>query len=115
MSWNVYALLQADAAVTGIVADRIYPIAAPEGVTAPYIVYTRISSAPTADLSGATRAEGHRVQVDVYAATFADVHTLADAAQAALADAGMPLGVNLDTQDQDTGLYRVSFDQSLWS
>lgn len=115
MDWNIFALLQANAAVTGIVGDRVYPIVAPEGTAAPYIIYTRISSAPTVDLSGATRAEDHRVQVDVYADTFAGVHTLADAAQAALADAGMPLGVNLDTQDQDTGLFRVSFDQSIWS
>lgn len=115
MGWNIYALLRANAAVTGVVADRIYPIAAPAGVVTPYIIYTRISSAPSADLSGAVRAADHRVQVDVYADTFADVHALADAAQAALNDAGMPLGVNLDTQDQETGLYRVSFDQSIWS
>lgn len=115
MDWNIYALLRANAAVTDIVADRIYPVIAPQGGAAPYIVYTRISSAPNADLSGATDAENHRVQVDVYADTFADVHALADAAQVALNDAGMPLGVNLDTQDQDTGLYRISFDQSIWS
>lgn len=117
MSLNppIYALLQADATVTGLVGDRVYPSGdAPETVASPYVVWSVVASVPEPLLDGAPPTDQYRVQVDCWATARAAAHATATAVRDALEQAGYLLGVNLDERDPDTKEYRLSMDFSIW-
>jgi hypothetical protein len=56
----IYARLIATAGITAIVGQRIYPLDAPEGETAPHIIYQQLYATPAQSLTGAT-ASAHRL------------------------------------------------------
>lgn len=86
----VYALLTGAGAVTAIVADRIYPVMVPQGVTLtePALLYSLVSSSrvPAIDARSPTHTTRSRVQVDLIALEpqFAQLRTLRNAVVAAL-------------------------------
>lgn len=79
---TVYTALTGDATIGGIVSTRVYPVTAPDNRTFPLIVYSVISGVP----AGSTGWVRSRVQLDMYATTYAVVKSLRDAVQV-LADA----------------------------
>ena len=79
---DVYDALTGDGTISGQVGTRVYPAISPPAVTYPLIVYSTISAVPNGS-NGCVRT---RIQLDVYAATYAVVKTIRGGVQA-LADA----------------------------
>lgn len=67
---GVIALLVADATVHAQVADRIYPVARPQGSALPSVVVSRIDGGPEYADDGEIGLANGRVQLDVYAETY---------------------------------------------
>jgi hypothetical protein len=122
------ARLVDDATMTGLVGTRIYPGRAPQNVKLPYIVYHRISTVRAATLDvGNAKVPEVRMQVDVIAATQAEVETILSRMRVVMdnfrgTSAGVTvLGVSVDDeQDQpefyegsDTVFYHSSLDFSI--
>lgn len=118
----IHDLLTAATAVAALVSSRVYPLRAPDGVAAPFIVYQRISGVRWRTLSGACGIAQPRIQIDVYAATYAGAKALASAVRVALDGyrgivAGVRIGgITLETDqdlledDIDPVLHRVTMD-----
>jgi hypothetical protein len=113
----VRAALIANSALTGLVGQKVYPAVAPQGVVAPFVVITTISSVPQNSMTGgpANRLRIARVQIDSYAPTYLQAHQVADAVDAVVADlSAEDLSAaqesSADLYDDQTQLRRVSTD-----
>lgn len=85
MSLNLLrAALIADATVTGLVVERIFPVRAPQAATRPFIVMTMVSSNPEAELLDCAPTRRARWQVDCTADTYDGARALGVAVRAAL-------------------------------
>ena len=96
--------------------DRVYPLVAPDGALRPYIVFQRISANAQNILSGASGLTNTRLQVDVYATTYAQAQGIAAAIDALMAGWSVQ-NVSIMSQDfyePDAKLHRVSSDYSTW-
>ena len=82
----IIARLEADAAVTAFVGDRIYWIVRPQGSALPALVLQVISETRTQHLKGFDDMFEARVQVAAQAERYSDSRRLAEAAVAALID-----------------------------
>jgi len=79
----LFALLSQAAPVTALVGPRIYPLRAPEGQPRPYVLYQLISRVP----DGAPAChfgDVARVQLSLFADSYAQVSALAAACRAVL-------------------------------
>ena len=97
-------------------ADRIYPLIAPDAAPPPYLVYQRVSANTENILSGSSGLINTRIQMDVYAATYAQAQDIAAAIDALMSDWEVQ-NVSVLSQDlyePDAKLHRVSTDYSLW-
>ena len=95
---------------------RVYPLTAPDGVQKPYITYQRISSNQEVVLSGTSGLTNTRMQIDVYATTYAQATSIA-AQVDALMSAWSVQNVSILLQDffeDQVKLFRISHDYSLW-
>jgi hypothetical protein len=103
--------------LAALVSGRCYPLTAPDPVTKPYIIYQAVSEVPQNSLDGATGLNNRRMQVDVYDTSYGATKTLAGSIKTAMA--GAPFNnLHLSSQDlyeNDTKLYRVTMDFSVWS
>lgn len=83
----IYGILAADATVTGLLgagnALRVYPIQAPQNASLPYVVYTKVANDPQ-DTKDGQPVDHIRMQVDVYAATYASLENVSKAVDDAL-------------------------------
>lgn len=101
------------ATLTAIVG-RSYPLVSPEKPTAPYAIYSQITNAPEVTMESAVPIENTRLQIDVFAKTYAEVQTLADQVRSAM------LGLNItpisagDLYEAEVKLFRVTQDFSVW-
>lgn len=122
------ARLIADATISGLVGNRIYPGRAPQKPTMPYLVYHRISTIRESTLDvGNAKVPEVRMQVDVIAATQAVVEEILNAMRISMdnfigtSNGVTVLGVSVvDEQDQpefyegsDTVFYHSSLDFSI--
>lgn len=122
------ARLIADATMTGLVGNRIYPGRAPQKPTMPYIVYHRISTVRAATLdTGNAKVPEVRIQCDVIASSQSEVETVLSRMRIVMdnfrgTSSGVTvLGVSVDDeQDQpefyegsDTVFYHSSLDFSI--
>jgi len=82
----IIARLEADAAVTTIVGDRIYWLVRPQGETLPALVLQVISETRTQHLKGFDDMFEARVQVAAQSERYSESRQLAEAAVAALID-----------------------------
>ena len=73
--------LKADEAVKALVADRVYPVMAPEDVDAPYIVYRRMGTARAETMAGAGTPDP-RFRLKCWANDYEQAIQLADAVRA---------------------------------
>lgn len=90
---------------------------AAQNTVAPYIVWQRVISSTNNSTTGASNVQNTRVQIDAYAKDYASVDALSSAIEAAVAASGIN-GLKLTEQDffeDDTKLYRISQDFSLWT
>ncbi len=96
--------------------DRVYPQIAPDNVERPYIVYQRVTQNVENVLSGRTGLTNTRLQVDVYASTYAQAQQIATVV-AGLMDGWALPNVQILAQDiyeSDVKLHRVMADYSIW-
>lgn len=74
----IYNRLESDAAISGIVQDKIYPDIVPQNVTYPFVVYTITNSTPVDYKDGQSNLEEITVQIDCYTQSYDDTQTLAN-------------------------------------
>jgi len=79
----IYSLLTDDVAVSAIVGARVYPLRVPQNTARPAIAYQLISRTGES-CSGGYLPEVSRIQVSLFAATYAQVSALDDAVRGAL-------------------------------
>jgi hypothetical protein len=78
------ARLLAQNAITTLVGTRIYPLLAPQGAAAPYLIYQRISGERVRNFDESNQSAQPRIQIDAYAETYTVARQLAAAVRAAL-------------------------------
>ena len=101
---------------TTAAGERLYPQIAPDGVIKPYAVYRRIASAPENVLAGSSGLTNSRIQIDVYASTYAQSQSVArgiESQMASWAVQNVCLGLQ-DIYEEDAKLHRVLADYSIW-
>lgn len=110
-------------------AGRVYPLTLPQGVKYPAATYQRITTTRYSALSEDANVVEATIQVDVYAdrdSGYSNFDTTADAVRGALqrhrdisAGAtpkvqGIFIDAERDEYEEDTKLYRRSFDVRVW-
>jgi len=108
---------QLQAVLAPLVAGKSFPNLAAQDTAPPYIVYQRVVSVTHNTLQGTTDLQNTRVQIDVYAKTYASAQQVAAAVRSAMSTASF---TNLQISEQDfyeaeARLHRVSLDYSIWS
>ncbi|MEI7584615.1 DUF3168 domain-containing protein [Runella sp.] len=121
----VYSILSSANAVTNIVGNRLNPVRIPQESAFPAISYNVVSIVANPTNSGHSRTEFARVQVNVYATSFADVVELASQVRVTMDNAATPETYNssyvqrieydgenqtADDQAAFAGLYQISQD-----
>lgn len=114
MDAPLYKICKADAAVLALLGSpepRIYPFGlAPQLPAKPYVVYQWIGGAPFNTLSGRPDADRASLQVDVYGLTTQSTTTVAKAIRNAIELQAYVTSYRGDMRDEETKLYRTSFD-----
>lgn len=80
----LYQLLTADANVSALVAGRIYPLRLGQGAALPAIAYQKISEPQTGRIRACALPRVARVQISLFARTYAELDALDAAVQGAL-------------------------------
>lgn len=114
---RIYPIVAASAAVSDLLgpsAQRFYPFGeAPQAVAAPYATWQTVTGLPENYLAQRPDADSYGVQIDVYAETVADCLAVATALRDALEPVAYITRWGSTLRDQDTRLYRYSFDVDL--
>jgi len=109
-----YTVCKADPTVQSLLggtSPRIYPFGqAPQNVTKPYVVYQWIGGAPFNMLNCRPDADQASLQVDVYGLTTQSTTAVAKAIRYAIELDSYITSYRGDTREEDTLLYRTSFD-----
>jgi hypothetical protein len=106
------------AALQAVFPSAVYPQVAPDQTPAPFAVYTRVPMVPETTLASGIPVRNTRLQVDVYASTYAQAVVLAGSAEAALIALAFPIQVvplsQADQFEPDVKLHRVLSEYSVW-
>lgn len=109
-----YTVCKADPTVQALLggtSPRIYPFGqAPQNVAKPYVVYQWIGGAPFNLLNCRPGADQASLQVDVYGLTTQSTTAAAKAIRYAIELDSYITSYHGDTREEDTLLYRTSFD-----
>lgn len=115
---DFYAWLDAQAGVTAIVGDRIYPLRLPQEVVYPAIRFERDGDAESLDFAGQGGLHRTEIQLDALAETHAAAVDLAAAVRTALLNFRGAMGstfvthtqieTTFDTWEESLDVYRVS-------
>lgn len=102
-----------------VFSGRLYPSVAPDSPVAPYAVYFRVSSVEqsTVDTNGGDgNSSNTRLQLDVWAKSYAEAQSCAAAAKAALLAWNVENNVLMeqDLYEPETKFHRVMLDISTW-
>jgi len=84
--------LQADPAVSAILAGRVYPVIAPASAAIPFATWRRAAVQREQTLSGPMRMPTVTLAIDLYAETYGAVRELADACRECLDGFGGQVG-----------------------
>ena len=113
----VYTALAANAAVAAIVGTGIYPVRAPQGTSAPYVVFQQVGSDPADTHREAAGAIHRMFQFACFATTYEAAVALRDAVTAALDSVALSTGESPTFEDERDGdfddaieLYRADAD-----
>jgi hypothetical protein len=104
-------LLEADAGVGAIAADRIYPLVVPQDAAMPAITYQKTSGNWQIQMSGPHNMSQERFRINCWAETYSEVKGLADAVRAELNgyDTGnASVDVHIITLENETDLINVN-------
>lgn len=116
----LFALLSADTAIAALVGQRIHPVAAPQDVERPFVVYKVTGRQPFAPLAGAATLARARVTITCWADDWKPARDTAEAIAACLGghvgaetiQAGRLVAV-AEGYDSNAGLFGRSIDLSL--
>lgn len=114
----VYAIVKDDPVVQAALGSepRVYPFGqAPQFPATPYAVWQVISGAPENYINDTPNIDSYGVQVDVYADSVATVRSVAVALRGALEKSAHVVSWRGEHYENDTKLYRVSFDVDFWT
>ena len=114
---SLYTALATDSAVAAIVGARIHPVVAPDGTAFPYVLYHTVTSRRDGAMNGAGTLRNARVQIDCYAATYAQSKSLGAAVRAAVLAATAfksVLNIEQDLYDASTKTHRQLVEFSIW-
>lgn len=127
---SLYSFLDADTAIGGMVPDlknggsAIYGGIAPQNAPMPRIIYTRISTQRTQSLCGTDPKARAVMQLDCYDRSYKGSKALANAVRLTITDfrgdmAGthislITLDTDIDLDDPEPGLFRVSQQYFIW-
>jgi hypothetical protein len=116
----VYGRLTTYSGITAIASTRTYPMRLPQTPTLPAVTYQKISNS---EQKGTSTLKDSRYQLNCWASTYAEAHSLAAQIKAAFEewhDLDQTPGVLMarmvgetDTEDDDTKTYRVILDVML--
>lgn len=108
------SLLTSIQSAVNTAVGRCYPLTAPDKPTCPYAIYFQVSNTPNVVIDNTIAIENARIQVDVYAKTYAQCQSLADGVRSAMIGIdGIPLTA-ADLYEPEVKLYRVTQDFSFW-
>jgi hypothetical protein len=97
------------------VQDRIYQTVVPEGAGRPYIVWFIVSAVPENQLSEDPEDDDQRVQVDCYSEQQPEARQIMQAAAEACETQGHIVFGPWAGFEEDTRLFRWSFDLEIWN
>lgn len=111
-------VLLADSGVTAQISTRLYPLTMPDASPMPSVVYSVVTMVPASHFTGYSIAY-NRVQIDVYGKTYQSARDAWAAIEAVLRPLSQPeLSAQLESErdiyEDDTQLFRVSCDVSVW-
>lgn len=104
---GIYTALSGATGVTSIAGTRIYPVTAPDGISAPHIIWQQIFAAPDQTLVGASSAAHRAFQFACFAPDFESSQALRDAVIAALDGVALSTGEIPTLEDE-----RSDFDEA---
>lgn len=114
MDTPFFTVCKADATVQALLGGalpRIYPFgSSPQDGVKPYVVYQWIGGSPFNTLNCRPDADRASLQVDVYGTTAASSTAVAKAIRNAVELDSYITGYRGDMRDEETQLYRTSFD-----
>lgn len=103
--------------LASLVSGRCFPMVAPDGTLTPYITFQVISNVPLMELDRRNGTENRRLQVDIFDKTYGGAKTLEETVKTtmdAAAFTNIPM-LSSDLYEEETQLYRVTMDYSIWS
>lgn len=89
----INARLSSWPALAALIADRLYPMEAPQNAPAPYVIYQRITGSRLRSIQGVSGQANPQFQIDAYGITYAQAKAVA--AQVRLALDGFRGVINL--------------------
>jgi hypothetical protein len=115
---GIHALITSDPTLNGLIADRLYPVRIPSGVTYPCASYQVVSASPESVSLDSAATRMKRIQFDCWATTYGEckqieaaLASLLDGYQGTLSDGTKVLlatpGVVIDRWEEDATVYRV--------
>jgi hypothetical protein len=110
--------LLTDAAVKGLVAERIFPLQAPIRAAFPRLVYSIVAAEGVYSLTGDSGLRSARVQLDCQAKTYLAARELAEAVRRVLSGLRQvvgnsgPLFLQMVTEENDVDLFDPPVDGS---
>jgi len=114
---DLYTHLSTDAGLLTLVSTRLYPVKVPQSPTYPLVSYLAISGQSMNSLGGTGALRNSLYQFDVYAKTYSEAISIADALETAMASASFKtlLQSRIDADFDDTpDVYRIILDFSIW-
>ena len=113
MNTPIFSVCKASQAVIDVLGGplpRLYPFGeAPAGVEKPYAVYQMVSGAPLNTLT-VPESDQIGIQIDVFGRTQAEATKAFIALRNAVQTKGYVTGYNANEREDETNLWRLSFD-----
>ena len=81
---KLYSHLKASTELAELVADRIYPITAPENCETPYVTYQNINYTDETSVQGDIHSEKALFQIDVFSKSYSEVKEVKGAVKDAM-------------------------------
>ena len=116
----IFSTLSADAGLSALVGNRIYPLVAADATEPPYIIFSRVATVPAESHEAPSGLDVTTVQFSCFAKKFSTASAIADALRAALEQATPPDGGSIhftasrDFFEQETRLYDFQLDADFW-
>lgn len=112
---------------TDLIGERVYYVKAPQDVETPYVVFLEVSSPREHSHDGSSHLTNARFQFSIFAETYYEAKQIADQIQSILQSFNGTMGGvggvsihgsfhqnEIDFWEEDTELYHIACDYSIW-